>query len=136
MLILDRVRRRFVRLTPEEWVRQHLVRTLVEHLGYPAGLLAVEQPLAAAGGPRRADVVAYDRARQPVLVAECKAPDVPLTDEVLAQVSRYNAVARAAHLVATNGRTHYCWRVDLTARTYRFLETLPPFEDLAPARSG
>jgi hypothetical protein len=130
-VILDRVRRRYVRLTPEEWVRQHLLRTLVEHLGYPPGLLAVERQLVATGGPRRADVVAFGRDRQPALIAECKAPAVPITQAVLAQVSRYNVVTLAPVLVATNGLRHYCWTVDRAAGTYRFLEALPRFGELS-----
>ncbi len=130
-VILDAVRRKYVRLTPEEWVRQHLVRLLTERLGYPAGLLAVERKIEAAGGPRRADVVAYGRGQEPLLIAECKAPAVKLTQAVFDQVSRYNTVTRALHLVVTNGREHFCWTVDPEARTVRFLDAVPPFRTLA-----
>lgn len=126
-VILDPVRRRYVRLTPEEWVRQHLLRTLIEHLGYPPGLLSVEVAVATTAGARRPDVVAFDQARRPVLIAECKAPTVVLGDSVLEQVSRYNVVAGAPVLLVTNGVQHYCWRVDPLARAYRFLETIPHF---------
>jgi hypothetical protein len=129
--VLDRIRRRWVRLTPEEWVRQHLLRALVEALGYPPGLLAVEQALAATGGPRRADVVAYGRDRLPALIAECKAPGVPIRQAVFDQVSRYNVVARAPHLLVTNGREHYCWTVDRDAHAYRLLDGIPAFDTLA-----
>jgi len=128
--VLDRVRQRWVRLTPEEWVRQHLLRALVERLGYPVGLLAVERALAAAGGTRRADVVAYGRSRAPVLIAECKAPGVAIRQDVFDQVSRYNAVTQAAHLLVTNGRQHYCWTVDRAAHAYRFLGGIPAFAEL------
>ncbi|MEM1043673.1 MAG: type I restriction enzyme HsdR N-terminal domain-containing protein [Bacteroidota bacterium] len=129
-VILDAVRRKYVRLTPEEWVRQHLVRLLTERLGYPAGLLAVEKQIEAAGGPRRADVVAYDRQQRPLLIAECKAPAVKLTQAVFDQVSRYNTVTLAPHLAVTNGREHYCWTVDRAAGTFHFLGTIPPFRTL------
>ncbi len=129
-VILDAVRQKYVRLTPEEWVRQHLVRLLTERLGYPVGLLAIEKKLEAAGGPRRADVVAHGRDGAPLLIAECKAPAVALSQAVFDQVSRYNAVARAPHLVVTNGREHFCWTVDRAAGTYRFLDTIPPFRTL------
>ncbi len=131
LVILDAVRRKRVRLTPEEWVRQHLVRFLTETLGYPLGLLAVEKSFAASGGPRRADLVAYGRDGRPRLIAECKAPDVKLTQAVFDQVSRYNTTTLAPHLVVTNGRAHYCWVVDRAAATYRFLDAIPPFEALA-----
>jgi hypothetical protein len=130
-MILDRVRRRFVRLTPEEWVRQHLLRTLVEHLGYPVGLIALEPVIQTAGGPRRPDVVAYDRVRRPTLIVECKAPSVALSQEVFDQVSRYNVVTVAPLLAVTNGSEHYCWRVDRQDRSYRFLPHIPPYPELA-----
>lgn len=129
-VILDAVRRKYVRLTPEEWVRQHLVRLLTEPLGYPIGLLAVEKKIEAAGGPRRADLVAYGRGQQPLLIAECKAPAVRLTQAVFDQVSRYNTVTLAPHLVVTNGHEHYCWTVDRDAGTFHFLDTIPPFRTL------
>jgi hypothetical protein len=135
LVILDEVRRKYVRLTPEEWVRQHLVRTLVETLGYPRGLVAVEKQVEAVGGPRRADLVAYGRGadgrHRPLLIAECKAPSVKLDQAVFDQVSRYNTVTLAPHLVVTNGRAHYCWTVDHAARTFRFLDAIPRFGDLA-----
>lgn len=133
LVIRDDVRRRYVRLTPEEWVRQHLVRTLVETLGYPRGLLAVEKQVEAVGGPRRADLVVYGRGSagpRPLLIAECKAPSVALGQAVFDQVSRYNTVTLAPYLVVTNGREHYCWQVDLAARTYHFLDSIPHFESL------
>lgn len=134
LVIRDEVRRKYVRLTPEEWVRQHLVRTLTESLGYPRGLLAVEKQVEAVGGLRRADLVAYGRGaggqHRPLLIAECKAPAVKLGQSVFDQVSRYNTVTLAPHLVVTNGREHYCWTVDHEARTYRFLEAIPQFETL------
>ena len=134
LVIRDEVRRKYVRLTPEEWVRQHLVRTLTEALGYPLGLLAVEKKLDAVGGPRRADLVVWGRGAEgphrPLLIAECKAPTVKLTQAVFDQVSRYNTVTRAPHLVVTNGRAHYCWTVDRATGTVRFLDAIPPFEAL------
>ena len=129
-VIRDAVRRRYVRLTPEEWVRQHLVRFLVETLGYPLGLLAVEKQFAASGGLRRADLVAYGRDGRPRLIAECKAPDIKLTQSVFDQVSRYNTVTLAPHLLVTNGQAHYCWVVDRASGTHRFLDTIPRFADL------
>lgn len=134
LVIRDEVRRRYVRLTPEEWVRQHLVRVLTETLGYPRGLLAVEKRVEAVGGPRRADLVVYGRGaggtHRPLLIAECKAPTVKLGQAVFDQVSRYNTVTLAPHLVVTNGREHYCWTVDLEAHTFRFLDAIPRFEAL------
>ncbi|HLA63777.1 MAG TPA: type I restriction enzyme HsdR N-terminal domain-containing protein [Rhodothermales bacterium] len=102
LVVRDPVRRRWVRLTPEEGVRQRLLLHLLS-LGYPPGLLAVEKAFTYVGRTWRADVVAYDRARRPLLLAECKAPGVPLTQAVLDQLARYNATVRARVLAATNG---------------------------------
>lgn len=135
-LVLDAVRRKYVRLTPEEWVRQHLVRFLTEALGYPLGLLAIERQVEASAGPRRADLVAYGRDQRPRLIAECKAPAVKLTQAVFDQVSRYNTATRAPHLVVTNGREHFCWTVDRAAGTYRFLDTIPAFAALDASVEG
>lgn len=130
--ILDAVRRRFVPLTPEEWVRQHLIRTLVEHLGYPAGLIAIEPTITTVAGARRPDVVAFHRDRSPGLIAECKAPSVRITQDVFDQVSRYNVITLAPVLMVTNGREHFCWRVNRESRRNDFLSTIPAFAALSP----
>lgn len=124
-VILDRIRRKFVRLTPEEWVRQHLVRALTEHLGYPMGLIKLEPAITTSGGPRRPDVVAYGRDQRPCLIAECKAPTVALGQDVFEQVSRYNTVTGSPVLLVTNGLEHYCWRVDRATHSFDFLEQIP-----------
>jgi hypothetical protein len=128
--ILDRVRRRYVRLTPEEWVRQHLLRTLIHRLGYPQGLIALEPTLKTPAGPRRPDVVAYDRMNAPCLIAECKAPSVPLDQSVFEQVAVYNTITRAGLLVVTNGRQHFCWRASVEPARPEFLAIIPPYHQL------
>ena len=128
-VVRDPVRRRFVRLTPEEWVRQHLLAHLLA-LGYPAGLMAVEKLVPpAAGAPARAawraDVVAYDRDRRPRLLAECKAPGVPVAQATFDQLARYNAALRAPVLLVTNGLVHYCRVAGIDGA--RFVSAIPPF---------
>ena len=125
--VLDPVRRRWVALTPEEEVRQRLVADLLA-LGYPAGLLAIEKGVAYGGATWRADLVAYDRAQRPVLLAECKAPSVALGQGTFDQLARYNAVLGARALVLDNGRQRACCRLD--ASGWRFVDALPPFEAL------
>jgi len=129
-MILDPVRRKYVRLTPEEWVRQHFVQYLVREQGVPAALVAVEMGFAYQGMQRRADVVVYDRQGRPLMMVECKAPDVAVRQDVLDQVARYNKVVQARYLVVTNGLIHYCCVLDREAHTYRFLEALPRYEAL------
>lgn len=126
--IFDPIRRKYVALTPEEWVRQHFVQYLVTDLGYPKGLLAIEKGFRYEGMPRRADVVAYGRDGRPFLMAECKAPDVEIRQAAFDQVARYNTVVGAPYLVVTNGRVHYCCAIDRAAHTYRFLDAIPPFD--------
>lgn len=130
-VVLDPVRRRWVRLTPEEGVRQRLLRHLLA-LGYPAGLLAVERAFTHLGRTWRADALAYDRLKTPLLLAECKAPDVRLDQAVLDQLARYNVVVRARVLVATNGAALLCGVAE--AGRYRLLPGVPPFAALAGAR--
>lgn len=125
--LLDPLRRRWVRLTPEEWVRQHLAQYLVQALGCPPSLVALEASFTDQGMGRRADLVVYDRQGRPLLLAECKAPTVPITQEVIEQAGRYNRVIRAPYLLVTNGRVHYAWRIDPEAGTMTPLEQLPPF---------
>lgn len=125
-VIFDVIRCRFVRLTPEEWVRQHLVRYLVEDRGFPAGYAAVEKGFQYAGTAVRADVIMHDRKGLAVLMGECKAPEVRVTEAVFEQLARYNSVIDARYLVATNGRTHFCCE-HKPGGGYAFLSELPKF---------
>ncbi|MEM1125252.1 MAG: type I restriction enzyme HsdR N-terminal domain-containing protein [Bacteroidota bacterium] len=129
-LILDPVRRQFVRLTPEEWVRQHLLRYLIDDKGCPAALIAVEKGFTYQRLPRRADIVVHDRQGQARLIVECKAPEVAVDQAVFDQVAGYNRVLRADHLMISNGLTHYICHLDRHASTYRFLDDLPAYDAL------
>lgn len=115
--IWDAVRRRWLVLTPEEWVRQHLIRLLVERGGVPPGNVSQEYPVALSGAAQRADVVVTGRDGRPCLLAECKAPDVPLGREVFAQAVRYNSVVAAPYVLITNGLLHCCSSLDRSTRT-------------------
>ncbi len=128
--IFDPVRSRYVRLTPEEWVRQHFIQFLHKERGFPMPLLAVEVAFKAYDQPRRADLVAYDRAGKPLLVAECKAPEVRIQQAAFDQVAEYNVSLRAPYIVVTNGIKHFCCLVDFEARSYRFLDQVPSFASL------
>lgn len=108
--IFDFLRRRYVTLTPEEWVRQHFVHFLVEHLGYPQGLLANEVELRVGDKKLRCDTLLYNKEMQPRMIIEYKAPDVELTQRVFEQISAYNSLLQADYLVISNGLEHYCCR--------------------------
>ena len=128
--IYDPIRSRYVRLTPEEWVRQHFVQYLIQEQGVPRGLIAIEQSFTFQGMQRRADILVHDRQGQPLLMAECKAPRVPISQDAFDQVARYNRVVDAPYLAVTNGLEHYCCRIDRAAHAYTFLEALPPYDAL------
>ena len=132
-VVYDPFRERYVRRTPEEWVRQHFVRYLTQELDVPAGLVAIEAAFQYQGQPRRADVIVHDRQGAPLLLVECKAPRVSLDQEVFDQCARYNIVLEAPYLVVTNGRVHYACAIDVEARSYSFLDDLPPYEQLTDA---
>jgi len=129
-MIFDPVRRKYVRLTPEEWVRQHFVQYLIHDRGTPGGLVAIEKGFTYQGMARRADIVVHDRQGHPLLMAECKAPGVEIRQAAFDQVARYNTVVRAHYLVVTNGLDHYCCRIDRETHTYDFLDALPDYASL------
>lgn len=128
--IWDIIRRKYVALTPEEWVRQHFVHFLVEHKGYPASLLANEVALTLNGTSRRCDTVLYDRTLSPRMIIEYKAPHIPITQKVFDQISRYNLVFRVDYLIVSNGLSHYCCRMDYDHQSYQFLTDVPGYSEL------
>lgn len=128
--IYDRLRRRYVALTPEEWVRQHFVEFLISEKRYPASLMANEVGLSLNGTLRRCDTVVFDRGGHPAVIVEYKAPTVVITQKVFDQIVRYNMVLKAGVLIVSNGLSHYCCRVDYKNRRVEFLADIPDFETL------
>ena len=127
-VVLDPLRRRWVALTPEEWVRQHFVNLLVSEKHYPATLVANEVQLSVGEKVMRADTVVYDRTLRPRMIVEYKAPTVAITQKVFDQVSVYNLLLRVDYLAVSNGRQHYVCRMDYDNEKYSFLEDLPDYE--------
>lgn len=128
--IFDVLRRRYVALTPEEWVRQHFVHFLVGHKGYPKGLLANEVELRVGEKKLRCDTVLYNKVLQPQMIIEYKAPDVAITQRVFDQISVYNHLLHVDFLVVSNGLQHYCCRMDYEHQTYQFLHDIPNYVNL------
>ena len=128
--ILDVLRRKYVALTPEEWVRQHFVHYLIEHKGYPASLLANEIQLKCGDKVLRADSVLYSRELRPRMIIEYKAPEVAITQQVFQQIAAYNSVLRAPYLVVSNGVHHYCMHMDYAAQRVEYLPAVPRHEEL------
>lgn len=129
-MILDQIRRKFVRLTPEEWVRQNFIRYLIHEGKYPPGLIAVEVMSGYNNMKKRVDILVHDRRGKPVMIVECKSPDVNLNDKVFDQIVVYNMGFRVPYLVVTNGMDHYACRIDPENNKYEFLLVIPLYEDL------
>ena len=128
--IWDAMRRRYVVLTPEEWVRQHFVAFLVSHRGYPAGRIGNEISLSLNGMPRRCDTIVYDAQGLPLMLIEYKAPHVAITQDTFDQIVRYNSQFCVPYIVVSNGLTHYCCHIDYTSRTHTFLPDVPMYDEL------
>ena len=128
--IFDDIRKKFVRLTPEEWVRQHFLSFMVAELGFPASLIVVEAELIYNQMKKRFDILAYLPDGNPCMVVECKAPSVEITQAVLDQVAMYNMTLTVDYLAVTNGISHYACRIDHERRTYTFLKEIPSYDIL------
>lgn len=128
--IFDPVRRKYVALTPEEWVRQHFVNYLVTARNYPQDLLANEVMVKLNGTSKRCDTVVYDRFLVPLVIVEYKAPHIPITRSVFDQIARYNMVLRVGYLIVSNGISHYCCKIDYDSQTYAFLDGIPAYDEL------
>lgn len=130
-VIFDILRKKYVALTPEEWVRQHLLHFMINHLAYPKALIKVEGGLKYNTLSKRTDVVIFDRAGKPLVVVECKSFKVPISQKVFEQSSIYNGTLQASYLLISNGIEHYCCRVDHQTKSFSFLDTLPRYEEIA-----
>ena len=128
--IFDAIRKQFVLLTPEEWVRQNFIRYLVEEKLYSAQLMAVEKSLEYHRLSYRADIVVYDRDILPIMIVECKAPEVKIRQEHFDQITRYNIKLRVNYLIVTNGLVHYVCRIDLEGMHYTFLQEIPAYREI------
>ena len=128
--IFDILRKKYIALTPEEWVRQHFVHFLVEHKGYPAALMANEIQLKVGEKTLRADSVLYSRDLKPRMIIEYKAPHIPITQKVFDQISIYNMLLHVDYLVVSNGLQHYICKIDYNDKIYFFLEDIPDYEEV------
>ena len=128
--IFDVLRRKYVALTPEEWVRQHFVHYLIDHKGYPQALMANEIQLAIGNKKLRCDSVLYDRLLRPRMIIEYKAPTVSITQKVFDQITVYNMLLHVDYLIVSNGMKHYCCKMDYDNQKYLFLEDIPDYQNL------
>lgn len=125
--IFDIIRKKFIILTPEEWVRQHVIHFLIKEKKHPKSLINVEKELTVNGTKKRYDIVTYRSDGSIYLMVECKAPKVKITQQVFDQIARYNLALNASLLMVTNGLNHYYCTIDYDTESYHFLKELPNY---------
>ena len=128
--IYDEIRKKFLVLTPEEWVRQHFVQYLIQVKGYPKSLIKLEGGVKLHGMQRRTDVVVFNPQGQKILMVECKAPDVTIDQKVFDQIARYNETHKIKLLAVSNGLQHYYCTIDFVTRKYQFIAELPAYNTI------
>jgi hypothetical protein len=130
--IFDEIRRRFVLLTPEEWVRQHVVNFLVSVKKFPLQLISIEKGFHQNRRRQRYDLLVYNRKAEPLMIVECKAPEVEINQHVFDQAGRYNNIHKAVYMLITNGMKHYCCLINIANKQYKFLQEIPDYNELSP----
>lgn len=128
--IFDIIRKKYVLLTPEEWVRQNFIRYLLEEKGYIQSLVRVEMFFKLNRLSKRADIALFDRNGKPKVLVECKSPKIAISQVVFEQVARYNLSFKVDFLVVTNGMQHFCCKMDYEKKSYTFLKEIPGFEEI------
>ncbi|MBN2635938.1 MAG: type I restriction enzyme HsdR N-terminal domain-containing protein [Prolixibacteraceae bacterium] len=126
-LIFDSIRKKFVVLTPEEWVRQNFIEYLKIERKYPATLMAVEKKVVVNGKQRRFDLLIYNRKGLPYVIVEFKSPDVKITQEAFDQVVRYNMALRVENVIVSNGLQHFACEINYERKSYEYLKEIPCF---------
>ena len=128
--VFDNVRKKFVALTPEEWVRQNFIHYLTDHRKVPRSLIAVEASLRYHRLKKRSDIVVFGKDGAPCLVVECKAPEVTVTQAVFDQVAMYNMSLKVPFLAVTNGMVHFACYIDSVTGKITFLKEIPEYEQM------
>lgn len=130
LFIFDEIRKKFVALQPEEWVRQHVIRFLIEEKKVPKSLINVEKEITINGLVKRYDIVVFSRDGNILLAVECKAPTIQISQVVFDQIARYNLMLKSKILMVTNGLNHYFCQMDYEKGKYLFLKELPEYDFL------
>ena len=128
--IFDAIRKKYLKLQPEEWVRQNFIQFLIQEKNYPASLIEIEKGLKVNALQKRADIVINSNLGSPLVLIECKAPKVKITQETFEQVARYNTVFKVPYLIVTNGLDHYCAVIDFTTNSFEFKKDIPRYKEL------
>ncbi|HCY40989.1 MAG TPA: restriction endonuclease subunit R [Prolixibacteraceae bacterium] len=128
--IFDSLRKKFVRLTPEEWVRQNFIQFLIVEKKFPVSLIVVEAGVKVNNNPQRADMIVFDRSGIPALVAEFKAPEVKISQQTFDQIVRYNMQLKVKFLIVSNGLDHFCCSINYADNSYAFIPEIPEFTSI------
>jgi len=128
--IFDALRRRYIALTPEEWVRQHFTNYLITEKGFPAGRMANECLIHLNGQKKRCDSVLYDEFANPLVIMEYKSPDITISQTTFNQIAAYNMSLRVKYLIVSNGINHYCCQIDYEQQCIQYLNDIPNYKDL------
>lgn len=126
--VWDRIRKKYVVLTPEEWVRQHFVNYLITEKHYPESLISNEIQVLLNNQKKRCDTVIYNKMATPIVIVEYKAPSVKITQEVFDQIVKYNIVLKVNYLIISNGMEHYCCRLNYDNLSYEYLPEIPDYK--------
>ena len=127
-LIFDKLRKKYMVLTPEEWVRQHFVHFLIYKKNYPTSLIALEKQLTINNRKKRTDILVFNTEGTPEIIVECKAPTIKVTQDTFDQIARYNLKLKANFLIVTNGLEHFYCKMDFENETYIFLKEIPDYK--------
>ena len=128
VLIFDGIRKKYIVLTPEEWVRQHFIHYLITELKYPRSLFRIEGALSYNKLQKRSDILVFDRNGKPWMLIECKSPSIKLSQKAFNQVAIYNMTVGAKYLAVTNGLVHYCYVAPQPGEEGKFLDNFPEFD--------
>jgi len=128
--VLDRLKKRYTRLTPEEYVRQHFINYLIDNKGFPKALLANEIQIELGNVKKRCDTILYDKYLKPLMIIEYKSPKITINQDTFDQISRYNMKLQVPWLIISNGLQHYCCKIDFGTGSCTFLKEIPDYSEI------
>lgn len=126
--IWDNLRKKYVKLTPEEWVRQHVINYLITEKRFPAGRIALEMQHKYFQQERRTDIIVFDSTLNTCFLVECKAPEITLNSKVIEQSALYNTQIQSPYTLITNGLAHYCFQTDYNTKKSQYIKEIPDYE--------
>ncbi|MDP4266017.1 MAG: type I restriction enzyme HsdR N-terminal domain-containing protein [Bacteroidota bacterium] len=131
IFIFDKIRKKYILLTEEEYVRQHFVEFLIKEKKFPASLIKIEAGIKVNGLSKRGDIVLYNNKGKAIMIVECKSPSVNINQDVFDQIAIYNINLKVDYLITTNGIKHYCCKINHSDKTYQFLENIPEYKEIS-----